>query len=586
MKIYSFLISVFLSCGIAFSQKADLDKIFSWTAALSGAQATQGSSIFIDLTLTVTPEHFTYRERTSFSVEASEGIRAAEPIYPQPESNKDPTDGEIKAVYVGTVKYRIPLAIAGNAPLGKSALKVTAKYQGCSQTLCYFPQQKTFPLELEITKGTGVAASVASVGTPAATSTPNRTPNEVEAWLARGTWAAFFLVFAAGFLTSFTPCVYPLIPITVTIFGAREVKSQWQGFLLAATYVLGMAVMYSALGFAAARSGAVFGQVMSNPWIIGGVAVLFAAMGASMLGAFELQLPSSWQTRLSTVGGRGFGSAFLMGLVGGIIAAPCTGPVLAAILAYVAVSGNPFFGFSLLFVFSLGLGVLFMVIGTFSGAIARLPKSGRWMESVKSVFGILLFAFALYFLKDVVRMLRAPLSFSVGTYVGVLFFFLVGCALGGIHLSFHASDRGQKARKSAGVVLCTVALYVGIGSMTAVKASELNWDPDLSHGLSVARAEKKPALIDFSADWCVVCKEIEAFTFSKPEVQRALRRFVLIRVDLTDADAKNAKIQDEYRIAGLPLIVFQDSQGTSLPNKRITGFISTEQLLNHITDIQ
>src|SRR3954464_1852578 len=191
----------------------------------------------------------------------------------------------------------------------------------------------------------------------------------------------------AGLLTALTPCVYPMIPITISIFGAKTGVSRGRALALATFYVAGIAFMFGALGTVFALLGKAFGTFLANPWVIVPLAVFFVLMGLSMFGAFELALPSGLQNRLSRVGGKGFGGAFLMGLVGGIIAAPCTGPPLAGILAYVATTRSVFLGGSLLFTYALGMGVLFFVIAAFAVA---LPKSGGWMDAVKSIFGVVM----------------------------------------------------------------------------------------------------------------------------------------------------------------------------------------------------
>src|SRR5512139_3785290 len=251
-----------------------------------------------------------------------------------------------------------------------------------------------FRLALAAVAFAGVAwlPDLVSLGTTGASS-----DLRLGALLAQGSVLAFAVAFVGGIATSLTPCVYPLIPITVSIFGARKAGSRREAMTLSGLYVLGIAVMYSALGVGAALTGKAFGSVMQNPWVIGFVALVLAAMAASMFGAFELRLPSSWQARLNTVGGAGRAGAFAMGLVSGIVAAPCTGPVLAAALTFVATKGSIAFGFAIMFTYALGLGLLFFLIGTFS---LSLPKSGPWMDGVKSVFGVALLAAALLFLRN------------------------------------------------------------------------------------------------------------------------------------------------------------------------------------------
>src|SRR5262252_4112836 len=232
---------------------------------------------------------------------------------------------------------------------------------------------------------------------------------DFQAALGHGLIFAYAAVFVGGLLTALTPCVYPLIPITVSIFGAKQAKRRLEAAALSTMYVLGIAATYTVLGVIAAITGHAFGAgVSGNPWIIVPIALVFVVFAVSMFGAFELNLPPSLQARLSQVGGKGYGGALAMGLVAGLIAAPCTGPVLGSVLAYVGARQSVLLGGTLLFVYALGMGLPFFIIGTF--AIA-LPKSGAWMEAVKSVFGIAMLVVALYFLKNVV----APLDLGVSS---------------------------------------------------------------------------------------------------------------------------------------------------------------------------
>lgn len=224
-----------------------------------------------------------------------------------------------------------------------------------------------------------------------------------------GLWAALVLVFLAGVMSSLTPCVYPLIPITVGLFGARKARSRFEGFKLSFVYVLGIVATYSVLGIGAASAGAVFGAAMQSVWVVVAIAALFFVLGLSSLGLFQIQLPSALQTRLGSVKGGGFPGAFAMGLVAGVIAAPCVGPIVAGILLMVASQQDLFLGFILLATFAFGMGQLFLVLGTFSNALAALPKSGGWMDGVKTVFGIVFIGMAVYYLRYVIPALDATL---------------------------------------------------------------------------------------------------------------------------------------------------------------------------------
>jgi len=276
----------------------------------------------------------------------------------------------------------------------------------------------------------------------------------LEQTLAQNTLWAFATVFGAGVLTSLTPCVYPMIPITVSIFGARETKSRAGAFLLATAYVMGIAVMYAGLGVLAALGGWAAGRVLSSPWFVVPLCVFFVVLATSMFGLWEIRLPFWLQNRISSVGGKGFGGAFAMGLVGGILIAPCTGPVLAGILGYVATTRDVAMGAALLFTYALGIGVLFWVIATFA---VSLPKSGAWMEGVKSVLGIALLVAALYYLQNVLLVLSEYSSGSptfAAVNAGLV---VVGVAAGAVHLAFQGALR--TARKIAGILMVTVGLF-------------------------------------------------------------------------------------------------------------------------------
>jgi thiol:disulfide interchange protein DsbD len=391
---------------------------------------------------------------------------------------------------------------------------------------------------------------------------------------------AFASVFVGGFLTSLTPCVYPLIPITVSLFGARgDGVTRRRAIALAALYVSGIGAMYTALGVSCALAGRAFGTFMANPLVMVPIALLFCVMAASMFGAFELQLPSELQQRLSKVGGRGFGGAFLMGLVSGVIAAPCTGPVLASILAFVATTKSVFLGGSLLFTYALGMGVLFFAIAAFAVA---LPKSGGWMEAVKSVFGVIMLVAALYFLRNVSMPLRSWGS-SSRTWFGVnAAAIAVGVMIGGIHLSFKYTGALEKLRKGVGTFAIVGGAFGIIAGVLAPKPeaaeARLAWVHGEHEGVSAANAEHKPALLDFYADWCLPCKELELKTFSRPDVAKELQRFKLVKVNCTtDDDPKVEDAKKRWGAATLPTVLLLDASGKVA--HKIDHFVSGDELL-------
>ncbi|MDP8229368.1 MAG: cytochrome c biogenesis protein CcdA, partial [Candidatus Electryoneaceae bacterium] len=304
--------------------------------------------------------------------------------------------------------------------------------------------------------------TVETVIVPQQSSTDNQ-PLSIEARaikaLEEGSILALLWIFIAGMLLSLTPCVYPVIPITIAFIGARSEGNRWKGFSLSLVFVLGLGLVYSTLGVIAAATGGVFGLSTQNPWVIGFVTVLFLVMGIGMLGAFDISLPSSVQTKLSGKQRSGYVGALLVGGATGLIAAPCVGPVLIALLGWVSSTGNLFLGFLYLFVFAAGLGVLFVVIGTFAGAMAGLPQAGGWMEKIKQAFGILLIAVALYFCKPLI----SPDLFTL--LVGLALLLLSGFWGGFSRLESDAEMGRKIGRGFAFFVALVGAYYVLLGLM-------------------------------------------------------------------------------------------------------------------------
>ncbi|RKG58254.1 hypothetical protein D7X30_17460 [Corallococcus sp. AB011P] len=416
-------------------------------------------------------------------------------------------------------------------------------------------------------------------------------------------WGAL-VVFAGGLLTAMTPCVYPLIPITVSVFGARKAESRGRSLALTTSYIVGMGVVFSALGVLAAKTGQAFGSMLGSPVVVLGLALFLLLLASSMFGAFELALPSSMQTKLSNVGGAGIVGAFVMGSVSGFLAAPCTGPVLTGLLAFVAKSANTTLGATLLFIYALGIGVPFFLIGVFT---VRLPRGGVWMEWVKSVLGIMLVALAFSYVKDAFPWARdtvKALGAEVGQVPGAVLaavLVVVGVLVGAVHRSFKegARDFGFKA---LGVTLVVGALVMRGGALDARPTGELwvrmglqehpvapSWQwhhvmpakkatfdaSQFEQVLAAAKKEGRPVLIDFFADWCAACKELDRLTYPSTEVisQAEDSRFLTIKIDATNSEDRLDALMEQLGVEGLPTVAFVNPDGTVLTKPRVTGFL-------------
>lgn len=417
---------------------------------------------------------------------------------------------------------------------------------------------------------------------------------------------AMSLVF--GLLASLTPCVWPMVPITVSIFGATDGGSRARGSALSATFVLGIAALFTPMGVIAGYTGSVMGSALANPYVVGAIVVIFAALSASMFGAFELALPSGMTNKLSTVGGVGFKGAFSLGLVMGLVAAPCTGPFMTGMLIWIGETKNVLFGSMAMFAFSLGLGIPFFLAGAFA---VNLPKGGAWMMGIKWGSGVVLAYMALSYIRDRWPNLFAGLILPSSTFGAVaIALVVVGVALGGVHI---AAERRKspiahlsKPTKLGSILPAVLGLFLLLGwtdarkqeaslndfgsSKLLVKKDEplpptMVFVTDEKVGIAKATAEKKPVLIDFGASWCKACKELEHETFPDPRVRKEGVRFVPISVDATDDDLPEvAAAKKKYDVRGLPTVVLLDSSGKEAA--RFTEFVKPDAFAAAMAKVQ
>ncbi len=387
---------------------------------------------------------------------------------------------------------------------------------------------------------------------------------------------ALLLAFLFGILSSLTPCVYPVIPITVAYIGSRsEGRGRSHGFLLSLAFVLGLALVYATLGAISAKAGQTFGTLTQTPWVGVPIALLFFLLAFSMFNLFEFKTPAFLTNRIEQSKqrekGKGFAGAFAIGALSGLVASPCVGPLILAILVAVAATGSVLLGFLYLFSFALGMGLLFVVIGTFSGVIASLPKSGTWMDGVRIVFGVLILAAGFYF----AGLYLTPLLFWL--VAGLILGFLSGFLAFGGYRHFFTVPMRISGIVLACAALLAVARLLPASEFSADIPSPAGWSTNLESAQAQGRAEERPLLLDFRADWCVACVELERTTWPSPELRAALNEVIPVRLDMTASTRANQSLQQRYGILGLPTVILLAPDGRELG--RFAGYKSPAEFL-------
>ena len=528
----------------------------------------------VEVRYSIAKGYYLYRDKFRF---AAEGATLGTPVFPAGKQKHDDNFGDVE-VYYKSVAIRLPLSANQSGPI---TLKVTA--QGCADAgVCYPPQEQKLSVTLPA-PGSAPAAVPDAAGDES---------GHIAGLLQNaGFWLAVSTFFGFGLLLALTPCVFPMIPIlSGIIVGQGHHVTRSKSFLLSLAYVLVMAVTYAALGVAAGLTGTLLSAALQNPWVLGAFAAVFVVLSFSMFGFYELQLPSFLQSKLSEeashLHGGHLAAVFAMGALSAVIVGPCVAAPLAGALLYIGQSGDAVLGGAALFAMALGMGVPLLLVGL--SATTLLPRSGPWMEAVKKAFGVILLGTALWLVSPVLPAALVMAGWALLLIVPAVFMHALD--------PLPATAKGwQRFWKGIGIVmlLAGAALVVGLaaGSRDPLQPLKGVVAANAAAGggaeapalpfvrvKSVAdlearvKAAGKPVMLDFYADWCVSCKEMERFTFADPKVRAKLAGFTLLQADVTANSEDDKALLQRFKLFGPPGIIFFDATGQEIAGLRVVGF--------------
>ncbi len=509
---------------------------------------------------------------TEVSLHLPEWLVLKDVRYPRGVKRKFSFSEEPLSVYEADFTILGGASLSVEAPPSEVSLNCTLRYQACDDRMCLEPVEKDLAIPLRI-----VGSDTPIKRNELDLFKTETQPLEDPAGFGGGNIILTFLfVFIGGLALNLTPCIYPMIPITISYFGGQSQGSQRRLLALGIVYVLGIAITYSVVGLVAALTGSLLGAAMQNPLVLAFVAVVLVALALSMFDVYALRMPAGLARATGASKGGFFGSLF-MGLTLGIVVAPCVGPFVLGLLTYVGRLGNPVLGFWMFFILAFGMGLPLVVLGVLSGSLSRLPRSGDWMIWVKKVFGFILLAMAVYFLRTLIP---APVYWTV---LALLTLF-AGIYLGWIE-KVHAMGKGFALLRrllAFSSMLLVVWLVVAPGHTFIGRRSESlrGWQPYSESLFSGQIGAGKPFLVDFSAKWCIPCRELDEKTFSDHRVQERATSFSLIRVDLTAGASEDVRsLMSRHGVVGVPTVIFLTEGGKELQELRFVGFIGPDSLV-------
>ncbi|MBT8383181.1 MAG: thioredoxin fold domain-containing protein [Ignavibacteria bacterium] len=581
-----FTVSLFvILSSISFAQFGMNEDLLNVKAYQSFDKVFPGSEFKIALAIDVLESwhinsHKPYEDYlipTELSVLENPNFKLENVAYPEPHDYKLAFSETPLSVWEGKIFIGGMVNVAEDVEPGNYSIVVELYYQACNDMSCIAPTAVSDTLEIIVADKRETVNKINDDVFSQIDLSFTKTTKESEdsdpisnALESNGLIIGLFFVFIGGLALNLTPCVYPLIPITIGYFGGQSEGHTAKLFLMGLLFMLGLAATYSIIGVVTSLTGAVFGALLQNPIVILAVVAILIALSLSMFGLYEFKMPDTW---VNKAGGAkaGYFGAFFMGLTMGIVAAPCIGPFVLGLVTYVATKQDPYFGFLLFFVLALGLGFPYLFLAMFSGKIKNLPRAGEWMDAVKHIFGFILIGMALYFLLPL-------LPDSITGYV--LPVFMIGTA---IYLIFFE----KLANKILGfkifkIVFSLIILTIGIYSLIPSDKNSVDWKAYNEDALT--EIDGRGVIIDFYADWCIPCKELDALTFSDPKVIELSKEFETYKADMTESLSPEVEsLREQYKIVGVPTVLIIDSNGKE--KERITGFVDADEFYKIISEI-
>ncbi len=484
------------------------------------------------------------------------------------------------SVYEGEFLVGALVNVPDSISLGTHNLKVTFSYQACNNASCLPANDFTAEVPLKIVGNNETVNEINSeifsqidLGYTAKVSAEEDNSGIGGMLASSGILLSILLVYLGGLALNLTPCIYPLIPITIGYFGGQSEGNTKRLAFLGVLYVLGIALTYSIVGVVTAMSGAVFGALLQNTYVIIFIVIVFIVLALSQFNVYEFKFPDSWVMKAGGARGGAFG-AFFMGLTMGIVAAPCIGPFVIGLLTYVASKGDVLYGFLMFFFLAIGLGTPYIFLAIFSGKIKSLPRAGEWMQGVEHIFGLILFGAAIYFAQ--------PLFPKEITHY-LLPVFLI---LSAIYLIF-IDKKGNNVKVFYWIKITFAVLLLAISTyaLWPTEKQEMSWQKysDAKYEASLNLHHK--IVIDFYADWCIPCKELDASTFTDSKVIEIAKDFDAYKVDMTKTMSdETTRIRKKFDIKGMPTILIFNSEGKEV--KRLTGFVSPEEFAKILEKIK